>query len=102
VAWVRKHYREPLSVERLAEDCAMSVSGLHHRFKAATAQSPVQFQKLLRLQEARRLLVQGTHDATTAAYEVGYQSLSHFTREYRRLFGVTPGRDGRRAPDFIT
>ncbi len=94
VAWVREHFREPLAVETLADDCAMSVSSLHHRFKAATAQSPVQFQKLLRLQEARRLIVQGSHDATTAAYEVGYQSLSHFTREYRRLFGVTPGKDG--------
>jgi len=96
VAWVREHFKKPLVVEKLAEACALSVSGLHHQFKAATAQSPVQFQKLLRLQEARRLLAQGTHDATTAALEVGYQSLSHFSREYRRLFGLPPRQDGRR------
>ena len=71
----------------------MSVSSLHHRFKAVTAMGPLQYQKQLRLQEARRLLLSGSVDATTAAYRVGYESQSQFSREYRRLFGAPPMRD---------
>ena len=71
----------------------MSVSGFHHHFKAVTAMSPLQFQKQLRLQEARRLLLAGDVDAATAGYRVGYDDPSHFSREYKRLFGEPPLRD---------
>ena len=71
----------------------MSPSGFHHHFKSATAMSPLQFQKQLRLQEARRLLVADDYDAATAAYRVGYDDPSHFNREYKRLFGEPPMRD---------
>jgi AraC-like DNA-binding protein len=73
----------------------MSVSALHHKFKAITTMSPLQYQKQLRLQEARRLLVSGQMDATSAALEVGYDSPSQFNREYRRLFGLPPLKDVR-------
>jgi AraC-like DNA-binding protein len=71
----------------------MSVSELHHQFKAITTMGPLQYQKQLRLQEARRLMLSGSMDATTAALEVGYQSPSQFSREYRRLFGLPPLKD---------
>ncbi len=71
----------------------MSVSGFHHHFKAVTAMSPLQFQKQLRLQEARRLLLVEHLDAASAAYQVGYEDASHFNREYKRLFGQPPKRD---------
>ncbi len=71
----------------------MSVSGFHHHFKAVTAMSPLQFQKQLRLQEARRLLLVEHLDAASAAYQVGYEDASHFNREYKRLFGLPPMRD---------
>jgi AraC-like DNA-binding protein len=72
---------------------AMSVSGFHHHFKAVTGTSPLQFQKQLRLQEARRLLLAGDLDAATAGYHVGYDDPSHFSREYKRFFGAPPTRD---------
>ena len=71
----------------------MSVSGFHHHFKAVTAMSPLQFQKQVRLQEARRLMLGEDLDATSAGYRVGYGDASHFTREYKRLFGAPPMRD---------
>jgi AraC-like DNA-binding protein len=71
----------------------MSVSGFHHHFKAVTGTSPLQFQKQLRLQEARRLLLASDVDAATAGYRVGYDDPSHFSREYKRLFGAPPARD---------
>ncbi len=74
----------------------MSVSGFHHHFKAVTAMSPLQFQKRLRLQEARRLMLGEDLDAASAAYRVGYQDASHFNREYKSLFGVPPMRDVQR------
>ena len=74
----------------------MSVSGFHHHFKAVTALSPLQFQKQLRLQEARRLMLGEDLDASSAAYRVGYRDASHFNREYKSLFGVPPMRDMRR------
>ena|SRR5690349_1926086 len=74
----------------------MSVSGLHHHFKAVTALSPLQFQKRLRLQEARRLMLGEDLDAASAAYRVGYHDASHFNREYKSLFGVPPMRDVQR------
>lgn len=71
----------------------MSVSSFHHHFKAVTAMSPLQFQKRLRLQEARRLMLGEDLDAVSAAYRVGYDDASHFSREYKRLFGLPPTRD---------
>jgi AraC-like DNA-binding protein len=71
----------------------MSVSGFHHHFRALTAMSPLQFQKQLRLQEARRLMLGEGLDATSAGYRVGYGNASHFTREYKRLFGAPPMHD---------
>lgn len=71
----------------------MSVSGFHHHFKAVTGMSPLQFQKHLRLQEARRLLLAGDSDAATAGYRVGYDDAAHFSREYKRFFGEPPLRD---------
>ena len=74
----------------------MSVSGFYHHFKAVTAMSPLQFQKQMRLQEARRLMLGGHLDAASAGYRVGYDDASHFNREYKRLFGTPPMRDVQR------
>ena len=87
---VRKSYDKPLRIPTLARQLGMSTSGLHHHFKAVTAMSPLQFQKQLRLQEARRLLVAGDFDAATAGYRVGYDDASQFSREYKRFFGEPP------------
>jgi AraC-like DNA-binding protein len=89
---LRHDFDQPLRMERLAADLGMSVSTLHHQFKAVTAMSPLQFQKQLRLQEARRLMLSEGFDAAGAAYRVGYRDASHFSREYRGLFGVSPMR----------
>ncbi len=91
--WTKRHYAEPLSIETIAQEVCMSASGLHHHFKAVTALSPLQYQKHLRLQEARRLMLSEAIDAATAGYRVGYQSPSQFSREYRRLFGAPPRQD---------
>jgi AraC-like DNA-binding protein len=96
VAQLRRDFDQPLRIERLAQELGMSVSGLHHHFKAVTAMSPSQFQKQLRLQEARRLMLGEDLDATSAAYRVGYHDASHFNREYKSLFGVPPMRDMQR------
>ena len=93
IAWIKDHYAQSFTVEELAASNNMSVSGLHHQFKAITTMGPLQYQKRLRLQEARRLLLSGSADATTAALEVGYESPSQFSREYRRLFGLPPLQD---------
>src|SRR5260221_869316 len=93
IAWIREHYARSFTVEELATSNNMSVSGLHHKFKAITTMGPLQYQKHLRLQEARRLMLSGSMDATTAALEVGYDSPSQFSREYRRLFGLPPLQD---------
>jgi len=90
---LRKDFDKPLRITSLARQLGMSVSGFHHNFKAVTAMSPLQFQKLLRLQEARRLLLIGDVDAATAGYQVGYDDPSHFSREYKRQFGQPPMRD---------
>lgn len=90
------HFDQPLRMEDLARELGMSVSGLHHHFKAVTALSPLQYQKRLRLLEARRLLLSEDFDATSAALRVGYTNASHFNREYKSLFGVPPMRDMRR------
>ena len=95
IAWIRSNYAKPLRVEELAQMAGMGVSTLHHHFRAITAMSPMQYQKQLRLQAARgRMLVDGL-DAASAAFEVGYESASQFSREYGRLFGQPPIRDVR-------
>jgi AraC-like DNA-binding protein len=93
IAWLKDRYDQPVKVEDLAQATNMSVSSLHHRFKAVTTMGPMQYQKQLRLQQARTLLLQGDIDAATAAYKVGYESQSQFSREYRRLFGAPPMQD---------
>ncbi len=93
---LRQDFDQPLRVELLAQELGMSVSGLHHHFKAVTALSPLQFQKRLRLLEARRLLLSEDLDAASAAYRVGYHDASHFNREYKSFFGVPPMRDVQR------
>ncbi len=90
---LRKDFDQPLRIEDIARELGMSVSGFHHHFKAVTAMSPLQFQKQLRLQEARRLMLGEDLDAASAGYRVGYGDASHFTREYKRLFGAPPVRD---------
>ena len=93
---LRQDFNQPLRVEQLARELGMSVSGFHHHFKAVTALSPMQFQKRLRLQEARRLMLGEGLDAASAAYRVGYQDASYFNREYKSLFGDPPMRDVQR------
>jgi AraC-like DNA-binding protein len=90
---MRAEFAEGVSIERLAAIAHMSPSSFHHHFKAVTSMSPLQYQKQLRLLEARRLMLAGGIDATRAAYEVGYESASHFSREYVRMFGAPPRRD---------
>jgi AraC-like DNA-binding protein len=97
---VRKSYDKPLRIPSLARQLGMSTSGLRHHFKAVTAMSPLQFQKQLRLQEARRLLVAGDFNAATAGYRVGYDDASQFSREYKRFFGEPPIRDVERLRDY--
>jgi AraC-like DNA-binding protein len=86
-------FDQSIRIESLAEDLGMSISSLHHHFKAVTGMSPLQFQKRLRLQEARRLMLGEDIDAATAGYRVGYDNASHFNREYKKLFGQPPMRD---------
>lgn len=93
IARLREDFDQPLRIEDLAGEFGMSVSGFHHHFKDVTALSPLQFQKQLRLQEARRLLLGADLDAASAGYRVGYHDASQFSREYKRLFGVPPKRD---------
>lgn len=93
IAWLRANFDKPLRVEELAELARMGTSTLHHHFRALTAMSPLQYQKQLRLHAARdRMLIDGL-DAASAAFEVGYESASQFSREYRRFFGQPPMRD---------
>ena len=93
VGWLKNNFDRALSIEALASEVSMSISALHHHFKAVTAMSPLQFQKQLRLQEARRLMLAEGFDAATAGSRVGYESPSQFSREYSRLFGLPPKRD---------
>jgi len=90
---LRKDYSQPLRMERIAHELGMSVSGFHHQFKAVTALSPLQFQKRVRLQEARRLMLGEHLDAASAGSRVGYDDAAHFNREYKSLFGLPPMRD---------
>ncbi len=93
IAWIGQNFRERFSIERLAAEVGMSPSSLHEHFRAVTAMTPLQFQKQLRLQDARSLMLVQDIDVTTAAFHVGYESPSQFTREYRRHFGEPPARD---------
>lgn len=93
IEWLRANFTQALSVDDLAKIAAMSTSTFHHHFKAITAMSPLQYQKQLRLQEARRLMLTGTIDAASAGHRVGYESASQFSREYGRFFGAPPRRD---------
>lgn len=98
---LRQDFDQPLRIEQIAHELGMSVSGFHHHFKAVTALSPLQFQKRLRLQEARRLMLGEDLDAASAAYRVGYQDASHFNREYKSLFGIPPMRDVQRLREAV-
>ncbi|OPJ61591.1 HTH-type transcriptional activator RhaS [Clostridium chromiireducens] len=93
ITLIKENISEPFTVEGLAKLCNMSVSGLHHKFKATLNMGPLQYQKNLRLQEARRLLVSGSMSVGDVAIKVGYESYSQFNREYRRLFGLPPLQD---------
>lgn len=90
---VRENIREPLNIEEIARRLGMSVSGFHHQFKSVTSMSPIQFQKKLRLQEARRLMLGEDLDAASAGVRVGYADPSYFNREYKKHFGAPPQRD---------
>jgi AraC-like DNA-binding protein len=96
VEWLMKNFTQHLRVEELAAQANMSTSSFHEHFRAMTAMSPLQFQKQLRLQEARELLMSEDLDAATAGHRVGYESPSQFSREYSRLFGVPPATDMKR------
>jgi AraC-like DNA-binding protein len=91
ISWIRDHYSEPMSIDDLARLAGMSTSTLHRHFRAVTAMSPLQFQKRIRLQHARTLLLTQSGDVAGVGHVVGYDSPSQFTREYRRLFGAPPG-----------
>jgi AraC-like DNA-binding protein len=96
VRWINEHYNEPFRVDDLARSCGMSTSAFHRNFQSVTALSPIQFQKQIRLQKSRLLLLTGADDVATVGYRVGYDSTSQFSREYRREFGLPPGRDADR------
>ena len=90
---LRKEFHQPLSMEALAKELGMSTSGFHHHFKAVTDLSPLQFQKQIRLQEARRLMLNESLDVSKAGYKVGYDNPSHFSRDYKKHFGKAPLHD---------
>jgi len=96
ITWIRRDFNLPLRVEALAARAAMSVSAFHRHFKAATSLSPVQYQKRIRLMHARTLMVAKGSSVAAAAYDVGYESATQFSREYARLFGMAPLRDAAR------
>ena len=93
IAWLKANYAKPLHMVELANIARMGVSTLHHQFRALTTMSPLQYQKQLRLQTARQRMLMDGIDASSAAYEVGYESISQFSREYSRFFGLPPMRD---------
>ena len=93
IGHLREHFDEPLRVEEVANKFGMSVSGFHHHFKSVTAMSPLQFQKQIRLQEARRLMLGDDLDAAGAGIKVGNEDPAYFSRDYKKLFGAPPPRD---------
>lgn len=96
IQWIRRDFAEPIRVESLAQKAAMSVSAFHRHFKAVTTLSPLQYQKRVRLLQARTLMVASAKSVTAAAFEVGYESATQFTRDYARVFGLPPARDAAR------
>jgi AraC-like DNA-binding protein len=100
--WIREHYSKAFRVDDVAAFCGMSASAFYRNFQAATAMSPIQFQKQIRLQEARLLLAANPNDVAGIGYRVGYDSPSQFSREYRRQFGVPPSHDALRLREFGT
>jgi AraC-like DNA-binding protein len=96
IGWIRAHYHQPIQVGHLAELAHMSNAAFHRHFKAATAMSPIQYQKQIRLLEARNLLIAKPGSASRVAFAVGYESASQFSREYARQFGASPARDAAR------
>lgn len=92
ISWIRHNYDKPLYIAALARVARMSPASLHRQFKAVTAMSPLQYQKQIRLQEARQLMVSTKSDAASAGHAVGYESPSQFSREYHRMFGMSPRR----------
>ncbi len=101
IAWLRENFARPLRIEDIADHVSMSVSSFHHHFKTIAAMTPVQYQKQLRLHEARRLMLLERLDAGTAGHRVGYQSQSQFSREYSRFYGMSPARDIESARESI-
>lgn len=99
--WIRESFDQPLRIESLAEELGMSLSSFYYHFKAVTEMTPLQFQKQLQLQEARRLMLSEELDAATAGYRVGYNDASQFNREYKRLFGRPPMRDVERLREAV-
>lgn len=101
IAWIRAHYAEPMTIELLAGEAGMSTTSLHRHFKAVTMMTPLQYRTRIRLQEARRRLLVEGRDAGAIGFDVGYDSASQFSREYRRMFGRPPSADiaGLRRPD---
>jgi AraC-like DNA-binding protein len=99
---LREEFDRPLRIEDVAREVGMSVSGFHHHFKAVTAMSPLQFQKRMRLQAARSLMLGEDLDAGSAGHRVGYSDASQFSREYKRLFGASPARDAERLREAAT
>jgi len=102
VTWLRSHFTDPMKISQLATLANMSVSSFYQHFKSATSMSPLQYQKTLRLQEARRLMVSTRMDIGIASDRVGYASVSQFSREYARLFGAAPTRDVARLTQEFT
>ena len=96
IRWIREHHADMIRIDDLARMSAMSVSAFHRHFRAVTAMTPIQYQKRIRLQEARLLLISDSRDVATVGFAVGYDSASQFSREYRRQFGVPPGQDATR------
>jgi transcriptional regulator GlxA family with amidase domain len=93
IGLLRETFDQQLKIENIAHELGMSVSGFHHHFKSVTAMSPLQFQKHLRLQEARRLMLGEDLDAASAGFRVGYFDPSHFSRDYKKQFGAPPQTD---------
>lgn len=96
IGWIRQHFAQPLRVEALAEKASMSPTAFHRHFKSVTSLSPLQYQKRVRLLQARTLLVSRGSSVTSAAFDVGYESATQFSREYAREFGMSPSRDSSR------
>jgi AraC-like DNA-binding protein len=93
IGHLREHFDEPLRIDDMAHELGMSISGFHHHFKSITAMSPLQFQKQVRLQEARRLMLSEDLDAASAGFRVGYEDPGYFSRDYKKHFGAPPQRD---------